>query len=464
MTITLWRAFWCCLFFSVFLVPLVAEEKGKKTKEEQKNGVLKELELTAITTLEEALQSAFSTNAKLRSSVFQEQAKSTGINKAMSAFVPNLDASATRGASVEGKESTSDFFRSSSYDNRYPNDWRYEVGARWNIFNFGADTARLMAAKEEAGVAEVDRKSAEQKLIIDVAEAYLNVIKAKEGVAVTGKFEQQAAHSFKRVQTEYTVGHSTRTNVLTAKSELALATSDRIRSEAEYTVALYAFQQVVGRPAGDLKDPRPSLNVPATFDEAVVMAECCSLQLLRDTKAYRASRFALSSAFGPFLPSVSLGAKFANSHNDPRFQDPKYWRSEIGLTVSLNLFSGGKDFSDLRASHYGKESARFNLEHSRSDLKKNVAEAWHGLKSAKARHIQSQLAVEAYQNAYEGAEEEFRLGQRAYLDLLKVQQQKLKADLGFIESKKQEVLSLFKLNAVIGTLSPETLGIKWDYQ
>lgn len=464
MTITLWRASLCCLLLSSFSSLVVAGKKEVEPKAKNTKPLLEDLRLTPVTTLEEALQSAFSTNSKLRSALFQEQAKSTGVNKAMSAFVPNLDASATRGASVEGQESTSNFFKASSYQNPYQNDWRYEVGARWNIFNFGVDTARLMAAKEEAGVAEVDRKSAEQKLIIEVAEAYLNVIKAKEGVAVTGKFEQQAAHSFKRVQTEYTVGHSTRTNVLTAKSELALATSDRIRAEAEHTVALYAFQQIVGRPAGDLKDPHPSLNMPATFDEAVAMAECCSLQLLKDTKAYRASRFALSSAFGPFMPSVSLGAKFANSHNNRVYEDPKYWRSEIWLAVSLNLFSGGKDFADLRASHYGKESARFNLEHSRSDLKKNVAEAWHGLKSAKARHIQSQLAVEAYNNAYEGAEEEFKLGQRAYLDLLKVQQQKLKADLGFIESKKQEVLSLFKLNAVIGTLAPETLGIKWEYQ
>lgn len=464
MTINVCRAFLFCFFFCGFMTKVVGNNTEKESDKKERNRSPEGEKDLPITTLDDALKSAFATNAKLRSAVFQEQAKSTAINKAMSAFVPNLDASATRGASVEGKENTSDFFKASSYRNPYQNDWRYELGARWNIFNFGADTARLMVAKEDAGVAEVDRKTAEQKLIIDVAEAYLNVIKAKEGVAVTSKFEQQAAHSFKRVQTEYTVGHSTRTNVLTAKSELALATSDRIRAEADYTVALYAFQQVVGVPAGDLKDPRPNLSVPATFEEALALAECCSLQLLKDTKAYRASRFALTSAFGPFLPSVSLGAKVSNSHSSPMFSDPKYWRSEIGLTVSLNLFSGGKDFSDLRASHYGKESARFNLEHSRSDLKKNVAEAWHGLKSARARHIQSQLAVDAYQNAYEGAEEEFRLGQRAYLDLLKVQQQKLKADLGFIDSKKQEVLSLFKLNAVIGTLSPETLGIKWEYQ
>ena len=66
------------------------------------------------------------------------------------------------------------------------------------------------------------------------------------------------------------------------------------------------FSQIVGRPAGDLKISL-ALICQQRLMRPLQWLNAVDLRLLKDTKAYRASRFALSSAFGPFMPSVSLG-------------------------------------------------------------------------------------------------------------------------------------------------------------
>jgi outer membrane protein len=334
------------------------------------------------------------------------------------------------------------------------------VSAGINLFRCGSDTFGMMSAAAKQDVYDVEQFGKIQKFILDAVEAYVNVLKGRQTLEVYTKFERQARHNFERVQTEYVVGSSTRTNVLTAKAELAQATSNRMKAQTELINAEQAYIEMTGEMAGELVYPKNTLRLPSTLDDSIKIAEEKSLTLRGGAANLRAARYGLASTLTGTLPSVDLYAEYETPLKEDDVD--KGGSGRVGIRLSYELFSNsgqGSHLSQIKQATNAAQAANYGYEHTRNVMVKEVKAAWHGLKTAESQRSQAELAVEAARNAYDGALEEFRLGQRAYLDLLKVQEQLLKAELNYLEGIKADVLSRFKLLAAMGTLTPEAAGL-----
>ncbi len=323
----------------------------------------------------------------------------------------------------------------------------------------------MMSAAAKQELYDMQQFGKIQKFILEAVEAYVNVLKSRQALEVYTKFERQARHNFERVQTEYTVGSSTRTNVLTAKAELAQAASNRMKAQTELVNAEQAYIELAGEPAGELVYPKNNLTLPGTLDECLKIAEEKSVSLRLAAANLRAARNDLASKVTGTLPSVDLYAQYETSLKEE--DKEKGGSGSVGIKISYELFSNsgqGSHLSQIKQATNSKTAASYGYEHARGAMSKEVKAAWHGLKTAESQRSQAELGVEAARNAYEGAIEEFRLGQRAYLDLLKVQEQLLKTELGYLEGIKAEVLGRYRLLAAVGALTPTAIGLTLNYR
>lgn len=403
------------------------------------------------------LQKAYDGSPELQSARYERNAKEAEMMTAMSKFGPRVTLSATAGhQNSPGKNFSENLetLRDTNYD------VRGQVSAGINLFHFGSDTFAVMSAAAKQDGYDMQQFEKIQKFIMGAVEAYVNVLKGRQALEVYTKFERQARHNFERVQTEYTVGSSTRTNVLTAKAELAQATSNRMKAQTELVNAEQAYIELAGEPAGELVYPKNNLSIPATLDECLKIAEEKSPSLLQAAANLRAARHGLASTVTGTLPSIDLYAQYDKSLKED--EKDQGGSGSVGIKISYELFSNsgqGSHLSQIKQATNMKTAANYAFEHARGAMSKEVKAAWHGLKTAESQRSQAELGVEAARNAYEGAIEEFRLGQRAYLDLLKVQEQLLKSELGYLEGIKAEILGRYKLLAVIGTLTPNAVGL-----
>lgn len=405
----------------------------------------------------EFLQKAYDTNPGLLSARYSRNANEAEMWATMSRFGPKVSLSATAGhQNFVGKNFSEqvELLRDTQYD------MRGQISAGINLFRCGSDTFAMMGAAAKQEVYDIDQFAAIQKFLLDAVEAYVNVLKSRQALDVYTKFERQARHNFERVQTEYVVGSSTRTNVLTAKAELAQATSNRMKAQTELINTEQTYIEMSGEPAGELTYPKNNLKLPATLDDCMRIAEEKSLTFRKGAAGLRAARYGLASVVTGTLPSVDVYAEYDTSLKEEDAN--KGGSGRIGIRVSYELFSNsgqGSHLSQIKQAANQKEAATYGHEHARNNMVKEVKASWHGLKTAESQRAQAELGVEAARHAYEGAIEEFRLGQRAYLDLLKVQEQVLKAELSHLEAIKTEIVSRYKLLAAIGMLTPTAVGL-----
>lgn len=405
------------------------------------------------------LQKAYDGNPELLSARYARNAKEAEMMAAMSRFGPNVKLSATAGHADQfpsGRNFAENLetFRDTNYD------VKGQVSAGINLFHFGSDTFAVMGAAAKQDAYDMEQFGKIQKFILDAVESYVNVLKGRQALDVYTKFERQARHNFERVQTEYVVGSSTRTNVLTAKAELAQATSNRMKAQTELINAEQAYIEMAGEPAGELVYPKNNLTLPTTLDDCMKIAEEKSITLRGAAANLRAARHNLASTVTGTLPSIDVYAQYDTSLKDE--DKDKGGSGSVGIRFSYELFSNsgqGSHISQIKQATNNNTAASYGHEHARNAMVKEVKAAWHGLKTAESQRSQAELGVEAARNAYEGAIEEFRLGQRAYLDLLKVQEQLLKAELNYLEGIKAEVLGRYKLLAAVGTLTPSAVGL-----
>lgn len=422
------------------------------TKADGEKGATKNVGLKAF------LQKAYDYSPELQTARYERSAKESELMTAMSRFAPDVSLSAN---------ATKSFFNSSlggAIETLHDTDYNVQgkVSVNLNLFRGGADVFGLASANARQEGYDVEYKAKLQKFLLDAAEVYINAKNAQEALEIYKTFELRGRYNFERVQTEYRLGASNNTDVHMAKAELARAVSGRIKAQTTLTNAREAYKEMCGMLPSNLTYPSMELSLPKSLDDSLKMAEGKSLTARGGVAKLRAARNGLAATMvGLASPSVDAFVEF----NKPLASD-KYEESNgngsVGIRISYELFSNsgrGANFASVKQAVNQHQAAVYGNDYARNKMRKEVIAAWHGVSMAKAQEMQAQVAVEASRNAYDGGREQFRLGQMKYADFIKVEEQLLKNELAYLDSRKEAYLAGLRLLNATGLLTPSKLGL-----
>jgi outer membrane protein len=90
---------------------------------------------------------------------------------------------------------------------------------------------------------------------------------------------------------------------------------------------------------------------------------------------------------------------------------------------------------------------------------RQIGTAWAGLQVARASIQAGQLEVRAAQLAFEGVNEEAKVGARTTIDVLDAEQEVLNARAGLVRARRDEYVAAYTLLAAIGRLTVDHLGL-----
>ncbi len=302
----------------------------------------------------------------------------------------------------------------------------------------------------------------EQQILLDVVTAFSDVRLGKELVSISRNNVRVLTEQLRAARERFEVGEVTRTDVEQARARLAAARSRLAASKGFLANAREAYQRVVGEYPDELQPPPPLPDLPSGHDEAVAMA-------LRDDPsviAARLEREAIGSdvraAIGALLPQVSLQGQVAS---DETFSDgaagPE--SATIGVFVTFPFYSGGFNYSRVREAQAAAEGASADIDTNLRAAARNVGTSWADLDVARASIRAGQLEVSAAQLAFEGVQEEAKVGSRTTLDVLDAEQEVLEARQRLVTAQRDEHVAGYGLLASIGKLTVQHLGLVWNY-
>ena len=194
---------------------------------------LKESSFTAGV-LADRQQLALTTRPDLIEAGLARQRAANGSRMARAEFLPKLNA-----------------FSSWEEDNqaflaRGGNNWTAGVSLNINIFDGGANRARLGAAKylERRAEAMAGQMAAGVKL--QVRETYLNLNTAKQRVEVARQAQSEAAESLRIIQNRYEAGLATITDLLRVESASTAAQENYLNALFDYRLSSAALELATG--------------------------------------------------------------------------------------------------------------------------------------------------------------------------------------------------------------------------
>src|SRR5262249_593872 len=114
--------------------------------------------------------------------------------------------------------------------------------------------------------------------------------------------ERQAAND------RLNVGDATKTDTSQAQSRYAGAMADRVQSEGRLAGSRAAYLRVVGSEPAEIQLPKPDMDLPATLDDAIRLAQNSRPVVIAARYAEEASNFDVDTAEGGLLPQVDLQA------------------------------------------------------------------------------------------------------------------------------------------------------------
>lgn len=413
----------------------------------------------AKTDLLSVYQEALANSADLASAEADALARQEVLPQTRALLLPNIGL----GAGVAREKIEVDGAGNDSYTTDY-----YQASLTQPLFR--ADRwFNYQAAKSLSTQAQLEFSAIQQTLILEVAEAYFNVLRASDNLATARAEEKAFARQLDQARERFDVGLSARTDVLEALAGYDSARAARLTAQTNLDVSYQAITRLTNSDYDELMGMSHDLPIlpptPSDLQQWVDTAAAQNLNLQASRYAITSASDTLRSSRSAYAPSVDAFVRYNNSGGGAEFSNQGASQrltgdtelTSFGVELSMPLFTGGAISSGVRESGYRLTQAEQNSEaqlrrvvESTRNLYRTVTSSVEEVEARRQAIISSNAALDATQTGYE-------VGTRNVVDVLEAQRNLFRAVRDYNTVRYNYIIDTLSLKQSAGTLSPEDL-------
>ena len=323
---------------------------------------------------------------------------------------------------------------------------------------------RVRALKNQARagilVARAQLRSTEQELLLEGANAYLNVLRDEEVARIRRNSVSVLARQELAAQERFIVGVGTRTDIAQAQSRLAASESGVAGAEAELQSSRATYVRHIGHMPVDL-GPVPKYALPSTVEAAISIARENNPTLLAAIHNKDAAKAAIGLAKSASKPIISLNGTLGGQRGQINGLSNAD-QAELTAQITIPLYSGGANKSKLRQARHADERIGFEIKDTERAIDASVRQTWAQIEAAQQAVKSSRLQVQAAEVAFEGVELEQSVGTRTTLDVLDAEQEVLNAKLSLINAERNLDGATFQLLSILGVFDAQGIHLPID--
>ncbi len=307
----------------------------------------------------------------------------------------------------------------------------YTLNLTQPLFNWTAWQNKDAAAARSVQ-ARTLLSQAEQDLIVRAAQAYFDVLAARDALDATR--EQQAAiqRQLDRAEAAFQAGLEPITDRQEAQSSLDSARVDAIAATNTRANARDTLIRLTGRAPGQLADvavdERAALEADKTRSRDAWTARAMnnSLAVRAAQAALVAARQNVSAQSGGHFPDVALVGRVGRSEQlfpigvggqATIVSDTQ----SVGVQLEMPLFSGGTTSAQVDEPEYLAEQARLDVIAARRQLRVDINSSWRNVRASAERVAALDRAIASGRTALEAARAGYTLGTRTILDVIEAE-------------------------------------------
>jgi len=400
-------------------------------------------------TLSDTVTTALKYNPRLR--VLQNNQEAIGYerDRAKGGYYPQVDV-----AFGYGTESHSDQrSRLEADDHNFYS--RMEASIRLSQLLYdGKETSSLVAIEEarldSAGYRTFDNA---EDLALNAIIAHMEVYRNRELVALAQNNVNDHLNILGKMDERQQAGAGSIADVDQTQTRLARAYASLATTKAALKTAEANYQRFVGKLAGDVEFfVVPPGVLPASLDKAVTQSMDNNPKILAFTANIdeAENRFNLSKS--NFLPKVY--GELSSSYEDQVEGSGTYEQNNRAMVrLNWNIFNGGSDVADRRATMSRKMQAVAQRDDERDQVVEETRATWAELEAARQRSASFGEALTYSRKTLDSYRKQFDVGQRTLLDVLDAHNELFQSAGLMITAKANEVIASQRLLALTGKLN-----------
>jgi outer membrane protein len=424
--------------------------------------------LAAANDLKDLYELALTRDASLQAAGFQRDAAIEARPQALAQWLPQVSATASavrERAGFDASQSTgsqaSDCALTAAAGSQHCYGTVHGLGLNLSqtLWSFQA-FSQLKEANFQAAAAEAGFRSAQQNLLLRVAQAYFAILSASDQLA-TNRAERDAFGTLlNQARIRQQTGVGPRSDVEQAQAFYDATEQSVIDAQNALDDANLALIEIVGphpTPIAPMRQDIPMVSPePASADEWVSTARRDNFDVKTAELKMEAAERDISAQRGRALPAFFLTGTSSKLTQDEVLGGNQALDT-VGVSFSWPLFQGGAVASAVRQSRALFREARATYDSAQRDVERQTRAAFRGIVSGIQRIGAAHRAVDSGHGAVDASRRNVEFGTGTEFDLLNAQNNYYTAVRAYSQSRYDYLTSVLTLKQQAGRLSERDL-------
>jgi len=319
-------------------------------------------------------------------------------------------------------------------------------------------------AKVQVGQADYTLASAQQDLIVRVAQAYFDALLAQFTIDLIESQKAAVSENLALAKRNFEVGVATITDTNDAQAKYDQIVAQEISAQNDLANRMAALRAIIGRTPNALvrvdRTYEPQLPKPTAIEPWIEKAISENYQVRIAQSNFDIASLEIDRQRAGHYPTLDLVASFNQTYAGGAattniagnfYQDSRL--GVIGVQLNVPLYQGGLVNSRVRQSIANLEASRQNLESSRRAAQLLAQTSFAGVTSGVAQLKALAQALKSAQVSYDSNKLGLEVGVRTNLDVLNQQQQVFQTRFNIAQAYYNYIINALRLKQSVGTLS-----------
>ena len=308
--------------------------------------------------------------------------------------------------------------------------------------------------------AEATLAQAQQDLALRSAQAYFDVLLARDNVAFSETQKTAIDQQLAQAKRNFEVGTATIVDTLEAQARYDQSVAKEIADKSDLEVKMQALSVLLGKSADALVPLREPLALgppnPADIEAWVKAAADSSFTVAVARANYEIAQQEVARQRAGHLPTLDLLGS-ATRVNDPTSAAPPISPignvGSIGLSLSVPIFAGGLTQSRVREAVALRDRAEQDLETAQRTVAQTVRSSYLNVTSGISQVKALEQALVSTQSQLDSTILGRDVGVRTSVDVLNAQQQVFQTRRDLQQARYNYLLNTMRLKAATGQLT-----------
>jgi len=320
------------------------------------------------------------------------------------------------------------------------------LSASMNLFNGFNTENTIKKNKLELDKQSLQTEQVKYDIEISVAEAYIQVLYAKENVVLAEKLLETSKRQLKIAEAKYKVGSMSKKDYSDIEAQYANKEYSLVRAKNQYSQQLLTLKQLLELEPGvsfDIAESELSLTTFTVPSPLEVYKDACKVypEMRSAEQQLAIDSLSVKIAKSSYYPSLSVSGGVGASGDF--FDNESEWMGNKSLRMSLSvpIFNRWQTKTNVENTKINSEYNALGIESTRKNLYKSIENACQNAEAYQAEDVALQYSLQSLENSLELAQKQFEVGLIDATTLLVTETNYAQTSVSQIQAKYMAVLN-----------------------